>query len=206
MGNAVYPTLPGLTLPIGRKPSFKTQAQRSVSGRELRATMQQYPLVTFSLKYEFLRDTLATPEVDTLVGFFLARRASFDSFLFSDPDDNAVTGMSFGAGNGSTKVFQLSRAFGAGGFTFAEPVQNLNGTPSIYVAGVLKAAGTDYTISSTGLVTFVTPPANAAALTWTGSYYYRCRFLQDELDMSKFMHALWENKSVEFIGAIGNKV
>lgn len=206
MGNAVYPVLPGLALPVGRKPSFKTQAQRSVSGRELRATMQQYPLVTFSLNYEFLRDTAVTPEVDTLIGFFMARRASFDSFLFSDPDDNAVTAMSFGAGDGSTKVFQLSRAFGAGGFTFVEPVQNLNGAPSIYVGGVLKNAGTDYTISSTGLVTFSSAPANAVALTWTGGYYYRCRFLQDELDLSRFLQGLWEAKKVEFIGAIGNKV
>jgi len=114
--------------------------------------------------------------------------------------------MSFGAGDGSTKVFQLSRAFGAGGFTFVEPVQNLNGAPSIYVGGVLKNAGTDYTISSTGLVTFSSAPANAVALTWTGGYYYRCRFLQDELDLSRFLQGLWEAKKVEFIGAIGNKV
>ena len=34
--------------------------------------------------------------------------------------------------------------------------------------------------SSTGMVTFVTAPAAAAALTWTGAFYWRCRFLLPE--------------------------
>ena len=67
-------------------------------------------------------------------------RGQYDSFLFASPADNAVTAENFGMGNGSTVAFQLTRAYGVGGFTFAEPVQNLNGVPSIYVNGVLQAS------------------------------------------------------------------
>jgi hypothetical protein len=41
-----------------------------------------------------------------------------------------------------------------------------------------------------------------SALTWTGSYYYRCRFLQDTLEFNEFMNSLWEAKKVEFIGSL----
>ena len=113
--------------------------------------------------------------------------------------------MRFGTGDGATKTFQLSRAYGSG-FTFAEPVANLNGNPSIYVGGVLQTLGTNYTMDTAGNVTFTTAPGNGAALTWTGSYYYRCRLLQDTSDFSNFMQDLWDLKKLEFIGAPGNKV
>lgn len=51
-----------------------------------------------------------------------------------------------------------------------DPVYALSGSPSIYVAGVLKTVGTDYTLSTTGLVTFTVAPASGAALTWSGSF------------------------------------
>lgn len=179
--------------------------QRSVSGNELRMTMQQYPLTEFGLSYEFLRSG-SEAEFQTLVGFFCARLGSFDSFLFSDPDDNAVTNQAFGTGTGSAVQFQLRRSIGGGGFLFDEPVNNVNVLTNIKVAGVTKSSPADYSISSTGLVTFVTAPASGAALTWTGSFYYRVRFLMDLLDMDKFMDKLWAGSGVDFIGATGNKV
>lgn len=73
-------------------------------------------------------------------------------------------------------------------------------TPRVYLNGALQTS--NYSISSTGLVTFTTPPANAAVLTWSGSYYYRCRFLQDSMEFNKFLSGLWEAKKVEFIGSL----
>lgn len=203
---AIYPTLPGLSYDIKRSPQFQTKVQRSASGRELRCSMQQYPLTEFTLSYELLRSAASYSEMQKLVGFFLQQRGSLTAFAFTDPADHNVTAESFGTGNGTSTQWQLIRAFGASGFTLSEPVQNLNGSPSIYVNAVLKTSGTDYTIDSSGIVTFTSPPAAAAALTWTGSYYYRCRFSNDIAEFNLFMNELWEAKSVAFIGAIGNKV
>lgn len=206
MSQALFPTLPGVTWPVNRKPMFNTTVQRALSGRELRISYQLFPLYQYTLNLEFLRDTVAFPEADTLVGFFLARQGSSDSFLFDDVTDNSVTDMSFGAGDGASKLFQLTRAFGAGGNTFAEPVQNVHTLTNIKVAGVTQTNPTQYTIDPNGLVTFVTAPVNLATLTWSGTYYMRCRFLSDSLDMSQIYGNIWETKKLEFVGAPGNRV
>lgn len=197
MSNAIYPTLPGLGWSVIKTPNWTTKVQRSVSGKETRTALESFPRWKFALKYEFLRQDAAYLEIQTLVDFFNARQGSYDSFLFTDPNDNAVTAQSFGTGDASTKAFQLIRPILSGGFL--EPVQNLNSAPSIYVAGVLKTVTTDYTIGSTGIVTFVAAPAAAAALTWTGTYYFRCRFMQDSADFENFMKNLWSLGKIEFI-------
>lgn len=206
MSNVLFPTLPGLSFGAAKAPGFTTKAQRSVSGMEARAAMAAYPLWKFKLSYEFLRHGAST-ELRQMLGFFLARQGSFDSFLFADPEDNSVTDQNIGTGTGAQKQFQLIRSFGYGaGCTFDEPVHNVNAVSAIKVNGVTKTAGTDYTVSATGLVTLTTAPANALPITWTGSYYYRCRFAQDETEFNKFMYNLFELRSIEFVGSTMNKV
>lgn len=195
MSQAVFPTLAGLKWGVRRSPEWSTTKKTSVNGREYRVANMVYPRYLYRLSYEFLRDKrTGVDELRTLVGFFNARQGSFDSFLFSDPDDNTVTGEVFGIGNGSTTAFQLARSFGG----FAEPVFDVNGTPQIYKAGVLQTVTTHYTISSTGVVTFVTAPTGGQSLTWTGSFYWRCRFERDSADFEKFLQELWELKEVSF--------
>jgi len=193
MSQQVFPTLIGLAWDVTKTPMFSTKAHKSVSGRELRAAYYSYPLYKFGLKYDVLRSDTVNAELQTLMGFFLARQGSFDTFLFTDPEVNSVTAQGFGTGNGTTTAFQLAHAYGG----YSEPVFDLNGTASIYVNGVLKTVTTDYTISSTGLVTFVSAPAAAAALTWTGSFYYRCRFVDDTAEFDNFMYKLWALKRLD---------
>ena len=206
MSSNIFPVLPGLDWNVVAAPEFTTQVRRAVSGRELRGSYMAYPLWNFSMKYEFLRGGGLGVELNKLAGLFLVSRGQWDNFLYTAPHDNAVTVEQFGVGNGSTSAFQLTRAFGYGGLKFVEPVMNLNSAPLIYVNGVLKTVTTDYTINSTGVVTFVTPPAGALALTWTGSYYYRCRFMMDTAQFSQFMQNLWELQKLELIGSLGNKI
>jgi uncharacterized protein (TIGR02217 family) len=192
MSNAVFPTLQGLKWGITKTPMWSTKTQKSANGRELRAAYFSYPLWKFSLSYEVLRAN-AMAELQTLVGFFNARQGSFDSFLYQDPDDKWVTAQAFGVGDGVTTKFQLVRDYGG----FVEPVVATSGTPSIYVAGTLKTLTTHYTLVD-GLVTFTTPPASGAILTWTGGFYYRVRFLQDSAEFEQFMYQLWTSKKIEF--------
>ena len=195
MSNAVYPSLPGLSWPVLKSPQWTTRAQTSVSGKEIRTSFMAYPLWQFTLTYDVLRGASAFKEYQRLTDFFNARRGAWDDFLFDDVLDNSVALEQFGTGNAATTAFQLLRRIYAGGFI--EPVQNLNAAPSIFVNGVLKTLTTDYTISSTGLVSFTSAPAGGAVLTWTGTFYYRVKFVKDALDFEEFLKDLWSLKKVE---------
>lgn len=202
MSNAIFPTFAGLGWNITRSPEFSTQVKRSVSGKELRGAFRQYPLWNFSMSYEILRDDLANNELRTLAGFFLTRQGMFDSFLYTWTADSTVTDQGFGVGDGVTTAFQLVRSFGG----FVEPVQNVNAITDIKVATVAKSNPADYSIDANGLVTFAAAPAAGAALTWSGSYYYRVRFLIDAAEFSEFLQDLHELKKLSFVGSTVNKV
>jgi uncharacterized protein (TIGR02217 family) len=198
MSSSVYPSLPGLMFPVGRAVVPPAVTIRTTpSEREYRARDATIPRYRYTLGYEFLRAGARGTELATLVGFYNLMGGPFDTFLFTDPDDHAVTANAFGTGDGATVAFQLLRSFGG----FAEPVWDVNGAPSIYVAGTLKTVTTDYTISASGVVTFTAAPTAGQSLTWTGNFYRRCRFESATLDTSKFMADLFEAKSVSFISA-----
>jgi len=209
----VFPsTLKGFDIKILRTPVYATMIQAAASGKELRASLQSYPRYRFTLQLNFARQagySTNTPfdEAGTITRFFMAHMACWDSFLLTDPYGSTVTAQPFGVGNASTVAFQLQRCepgnwsgpasnyWPATGSGF-EPIFEMNGAPSIYVNGVLKTVGTDYTISN-GLVTFTVAPGNGLVLTWTGSYYRRCRFDVDELEMERLCGGAWAGNAIK---------
>jgi uncharacterized protein (TIGR02217 family) len=201
MSNAVFPDLIGVDIKVRKTPIWNTKIKTAVSGKELRASFYSTPLYKFGLSFNVLRAG-AEAELQTLVGFFNDRRGRFDSFLFDDASDNAVTAQSFGVGDGLKTKFQLVRTFGGN----VESVMNLNGTPSISQDGVPLTPATDYTIDAYGMVTLAAPPLSSAVLTWTGTYYYRCRFDRDTVDFERFLWDLWEAKRIELLGSLGTKI
>ena len=126
-------------------------------------------------------------------------RGQYDTFLFTDPDFNTITAGNaaqygvFGTGDGSTLTFQLVATLqNSGGPGGPELIQNLNGTPVLYDNGSTISAA-NYTIGATGIVTFGAghAPASGHTLTWSGSWYYRCRFMDDAIVWKKFMSQLF---------------
>jgi len=200
MSDAVFPTLPGLSWGVGKAPRFSTRTQVASTSRQLRASLTPYPIWTFKLDYEVLRADAAFGELQQLMGFFLSRRGAFDSFLFTDPSDYTVTDQVIGTGNGVTTQFQLLRSLGG----FTEPVENPNTVTAIKVGGVTQSPGS-YVINSTGIVAFGAAPASGA-VTWSGTYYFRVHFVEDEADFEQFMYNLYELKSLQLEGAPGNLV
>lgn len=207
MSNAQFPDLRGLSWDYTLTPTFSTGLQQSTSGREVRAAFWSAPLWKLSLSYEFLHDDSqhvdqnGYSELQQLAGFFLARQGSFDSFLIDlaqltrKPLDSTVSGQPIGTGDGSTTSFQLVRNIGG----YLEQVQNPAGqSATVYVAGVKKTQGADYTIAN-GLVSFASPPASGAAITADFQWLWRVRFAQDEVEFGNFMYLLWEAKKVELI-------
>lgn len=159
---------------------------------EIRASMQPYPLWDIAFELEWARGDERMPATtyNYLLGFYLNAGGPFSDFLYSDPYDFDVTAEFFALGDGATTQFQLIRSIGSG----SDIVQNLNGSPSLYDNGTLIASG--YTVSTTGIITFTAAPAAGHVLTWTGSYFYRVRFLNAELKFSQFAQRIWEAKNV----------
>ena len=212
----VFPSvssLPGVQWNVTKRPMFSNTLEESTSLRENRVALSAFPKWKFGLTYSLLRDdpTSATPsspfdELEKLTGFFLKQQGRLKAFLYDDPNDHSVTDMQFAVADGVSTAYQLARSLGAGGFTFAEPVQNLNGSVTNIKDNGSTVNPANYSVNSTGLVTFNFTPVAGHSLTWTGAYYYRVRFQDDLYEFNEFMYALWELKRIEFVGSVGNKV
>ena len=202
MSNAVLPSYVGFKLEAQKSPIWSTKISTAVSAFERRVSQRVYPIYKIALSVEVLRDAAGIDEAKTLLGFFNLRAGAFDSFLYTDPDDNAVTDQQFGVRDGATTQFQLVRTYGG----FAEPAQNVNVLTNIKSNGVALANPADYTSDTKGLVTLADAGTIGHALTWTGSYYWRVRFDEDELAFGKMFKDLWELKKLPLRGSIMNKV
>lgn len=192
MSNAIFPTLAGLAFSVMRNPVWATQVQESSSGRQYTLSKRLYPLWRFKLPFEVLRAAGGWTEWQQLVGFINACRGRYDDFLYLDPRDNTATNETFGVGDGTTTTFPLTRTLGS----FVEPVGGVNtGSAIVKVAGVTTAVTFSSDLSQ---VTFASAPAVGAALTWSGNFYFRCRFLQDEITFEQFLQDMYSAKAVEF--------
>jgi uncharacterized protein (TIGR02217 family) len=196
MSAVVLPSLPGLGWDIVRTPVWSTNVQSAISGKECRISYWSYPKWKWELTFNILRSSSAYTEFQQLVGFFNARQGQFDTFLFSDPDDNSVTGQTIGTGDGSTKTFQLVRAFGG----FVEPVLAPNVVSHVYNNGTDSGGWSvsNWGTSSPGVITYVTAPAAGHAITADFSYYWPVRMDADTLAFNLFMTQFYACKKYSF--------
>ena len=72
--------------------------------------------------------------------------------------------------------------------------------PTSYIPTTTTAVTrTDYTQGANGSITFSVAPVAGAALTWTGSYFRRCRFDQDDAEMERMLNGAWDGKTLKLI-------
>lgn len=192
MSNAILPTFAGAAWDRARMPRWSTTVKRSVGGREYRSANWSYPLYEYKLNFEVLRQDGTLQEYEQMLGFINARQGSFDTFLYRDTWDREATAQVFAVADGATAQFQLVRSFGG----VVEPVYGIVTAPQIYVDGVLQSSGVS--VSAEGVVTFTSAPPDAAVLSWTGSFYWRCRFLKDGSEFSEVLYGLHELRGLGF--------
>jgi hypothetical protein len=198
MSNDLYPALPGLEFGTARTVlAPPVQVRTTPSRREYRARDATLARYRYALQYEFLsqRAQFSESQLYTLSGFFLKHGGAFESFLFADPADRTASAELFGTGNGSTTAFQLLRAVGG----FSEPVYAVSGSIAVTNNG---STVSNWTLGSTGIVTFSSAPGSGALLRWTGTPLRRVRFLRDESEHELFMQDLWRAKKVELITSL----
>lgn len=194
MGNAIFPTFPGLKWGRKKTAVWSTGTQKSASGREFRTAYYTYPQWRFSLSFEVLRTKASVNELEQLAGFFNARKGSFESFLYEDPTDNAVTDQAIGNTVQGVTRYQLVRSMGG----FIEPVLAVKERPAVKVGGVALTYGRDYTVTEKGVLVFNTPQTPGRPITWTGGFYFRVRFTSDTVDFENVLGSLWAAKKIEF--------
>lgn len=56
----------------------------------------------------------------------------------------------------------------------------------------------DYTYVGGGRIQFASPPPSGAPLLWSGEFYRRCRFVEDQMDLDRFLAQLWKARTIEF--------
>ena len=194
------PSLPGLSWSRHKKPGFSTRVASHVSGREVRVALMNYPLYEFEAAYNGLASNataafagLGATSLQTLMGFFLQLQGQFGTFLYADPDDNAVTGQPFATGDGATTSFTMMRALGG----FLEPVGWVTNVAAVYLNGTPQS-GSAYTLTAPNSLTFVSAPGSGAVVSADFSYAFNCRFLDDQMDFEEFMSNLWRLGSMKF--------
>jgi hypothetical protein len=194
------PSLAGLTWSRHKKPGFSTRVASHVSGREVRVALMSYPLYEFEVVYSGLASSatpafagLGSSSLQTLMGFFLQLQGQFGTFLYADPDDNAVTGQAFATGDGSTTSFTMMRSLGG----FLEPVGWVTAIANVYLNGVVQSSS-GYSLTPPNTVAFTSAPASGATVSADFSYAFNCRFLDDQMDFEEFMASLWRLESMKF--------
>jgi uncharacterized protein (TIGR02217 family) len=188
-----FPLSPGLTWSVHVAPKFNTRVASHVSGREIRSAWQQFAIYDLTLSFDFLRGD-STQEIETLMGFFMARQGQYDTFLLDlgavtqNSADSYVTMGAQGTGDGVSTVYTLLRTVGEAeepvGYVFTADFT------AVYVAGTLQDPDS-YTFASPNTLTFNTAPANGAQITASFRYYFICRFPADTQDFEEFMANLW---------------
>lgn len=209
MSNLVFPipTLPAGSRgwPINKYPSFNTIVETPAAQRgETMISTTPYPIWQFQMTFPKISGTFNDPTsyLAQLTGFFIKVKGQAATWLYDDNVDNTISASapaSFGLGDGVTKTFQITRPIAGG----QDIIQNINGVPSIYIAGVLKTAGTDYSVDTLGVITFTAAPALNAVLAWSGKYYFRCRFTKDATDqLSNIFTNYWTLQQLDWKSVI----
>jgi len=217
VSNVLFPELPGLEWESTKTPIFNTKIMTSINGRELRASFQALPKYEISLSYAFLREDKGRQELQQLEGFFLERRGAFDSFLYMMPDDNAFD-CSY-VGDGVTTSFQLYKKMYNSqmplGNTQEQVLSSINPTmwnqtttKTMWATNTAKPMWNNASaqVTTDGKLVLSEPVEDGIELNVQGTFYYRCRFKDDEQQYVNFMHKLWKAGKVELVGSLGNKI
>lgn len=186
-------TLPGQTYPVIKEQVWSNLRQVAVSGKKTTIGLFTFPDYKYTLTYSALR-TLTYQELQLLIDFINDLGGGTAPFYFDDPDDDLAVDQEMGIGDGVTTVFPLRRQLLLGGF--AEPIQApVPETLAIKIDGV---ATTAFSLGNAGVVTFDSALAAGALATWSGSYYWLCRFDEDVTQYRKNLSWIWDLQKLSF--------
>jgi uncharacterized protein (TIGR02217 family) len=181
-------------------PTFSTNVVTSASGFEVRnANWSQA-----RLRFDAGPGVRGDGELETLLGFFRARRGPAVAFRFRDPYDNSSHGMTgdptamdqiIGSGDGVTCIFSLTKTYGSGERRrITRPVA---GSVRVAVDGVERSTG--WVLAEKGIIEFAQAPAAAAAITSGYLFDTPVRFSEDRIEINRATFLAGEAPSVPLV-------
>lgn len=198
MTNYLFPAFQGWSWDKTKTPYWKTNIYEAESGFETRIQKWSSPRYKIQLVYSFLTDnnvlgnSLEKADLERLQGFFNSVGGTAEDFLFRDDVENQVTEQTFALADGNSKEFQLVRSMS----NWVEPIKGIIEPPTVLINGTET---TDYQYTPDGRIIFENPPPAGAILTWSGNYYFRVRFENDELELTRTWEGLWEGIEINLI-------
>lgn len=205
----VFPLLP-YTFPIKVTPMMMTVIGASTSDREVRIPMQQLPLWQIELPFDELRDQTQNTTPGPMVGFtqymqlvelWLSMYGQAGVFAFDAPWDNSREDQIIGLGDGHQYIFTIVRTWGQDPAFVTEPIGMINEVFDVSINGATVDPSTYYVernkifFISDG---FVHPPVADATITMTFSFYYACRFTDNNQDFEEFSSGRWTVGGLKF--------
>jgi hypothetical protein len=216
MSITIMPPLPlSMAKGLHKAPVFNTVVQPTAAKRVSSVSLTPYPTWAFEFDLDAItgNEGAATSTIASFLGTLMVCQGRATTFLFTDPQDSTVSYSTSGmlnvtagaanpmssTGDGTSKNFQLARSIGGVSWDI---LQNVS-VGSLKVSGVPQSLGVNYTISSLGVITFGTAPANNAVLTWAGSFQFLCRFTEDTVDAVRIFTVnsgtdLWNISGIKF--------
>ncbi|MBU2538079.1 MAG: DUF2460 domain-containing protein [Proteobacteria bacterium] len=166
--------------PLAESIEYRTLVSEYESGREATKQKRLFPKRSFPLKYKNI--TVANARI--LWQFFMSRRGKHLPFNFFHPFEAVYVGEYVGTADGATAIYNMPSKL-ASGYT-------------VYVGGVAKASGVDYTFTAEGgedgadKITFAAPPAAGQHITcdFSGRLKVRCKFGEDVMNFETFYNRL----------------
>ncbi|MBE2276491.1 MAG: DUF2460 domain-containing protein [Rhodobacteraceae bacterium] len=170
-------------------PERRTRIVELASGDEERNASWANSRRRYDVSYGVRRaDDLAA-----VVAFFEARSGRLHAFRFKDWSDYksclpsampAPTDQIIGTGNGSTTTFALTKTYASGAQSWARAIiKPVAGTVTVSLNGVAQGSGWSVN-TTTGIVTFVAPPATGAVIRAGFEFDLPVRFDTDELPVT----------------------
>lgn len=195
MSNAVFSYT--LDTPFEEEIRYLTVVSEGESGKEQRYQKWLTPKRTFRIKLDARQAT----ETDSIWRFYTARKGSFDTFLFQNPNENPVTAETVGSGDGVKSVFYLGNKvdFATGDLIVVSGSEVI--TRSVKGTGDYLSFSA-YTIdNTTAAITTNSVFPSGDVMRATYNFQYRVRFRDDQLSREAFTGELW-NYGMELIQVV----
>lgn len=170
-------------------PTYQTQVVRTKAGHEYRNRDWSYPLHTYDVAWGIKE----WDDLEELLQWFHARGGREDGFRFKDhldwkscpPRDTAAdTDQTLGTGDASETDFQLIKTYTRGAVTGTRQITKpVTGSVVVSLDDVPQASGWSVD-TTTGVVTFVSPPGGGVVVKAGYEFDVPVRFDIDELEHS----------------------
>ncbi len=160
-------------------PEFCTVVLETPSGTEQRIQRWAFPRHSGQIGF----GVRTQQQLADLKAFFMARAGKARGFLFHDHRDGTALDQPLGTGDGVRTQFQLVKVYTSGSISIIRKITRPDvATLAVKVNGISSTAWS--LDSSTGVVTFTTPPTSGRSVTASFNFFVPVRFDTDRMDVT----------------------